>query len=281
MIKSRLFPNKTFTTKEDLFAHIKANLSTIIAEKTSVEQKSYEKGIAVTCKVANSFRMMVAEKAIEVDDDYWYIVVNTTMILDSHDDLHDNGIWNDSIVDEQGKNYLVTDHELKVCSVIVKAKYIEMFVAKVSFSSLGMPYSGNTEALIYKFRKDKVINEDVQKWLESGDEIQASVRMQYGVIEFALDSNDPDDKEWKKRYDSYINKIANKADFEYIPYFFVIKQAKNVRESSLVIFGSNPVTGNNIQRKDIEEVDEITQNKVETDLLQSEKVKSNFYTLIH
>ncbi len=281
MIKSRLFPNKEFATKEDLFLHIKANLSKIIAEKTSSEQKSYEKNLAVTCKVLNGIKLMGAEKAIEIDDAFWYIATNTTMILDSHEDLHDNGIWDGSVIDEQGKNYLVADHELKIASVIAKKEYIEMFVAKVSFASLGMAYSGNTEVLVYKFPKDKVIHETAKAWLESGDEIQASVRMQYGVIEFALDSNDPDDKEWKKRYDKYINKIANKADFEYIPYFFVIREAKNVRESSLVIFGSNPVTGNNIQRKDIEEVDEITQVKKDADLLQSEKAKSNFYSLIH
>ncbi len=59
-----------------------------------------------------------------------------------------------------------------------------------------------------------------------------------------MDSNDPEDVTLKKNYDEYLPYIANKADFEYIPYFFIIKEAKNVRESSLVLFGSNPVTGN-------------------------------------
>jgi len=281
MIKSNLFPNKSFATKEDLFSHVKANLAKIIEEKKSSEQKSWEKNNSVTCKVLNGIKLMDAEKAIEIDEDYWYIAVNSTLVLDSHQDLHDNGIWDESVIEEQGKNYLIADHELKIASTIVKKEYIEMFVAKVAFSSLGLPYSGSTQVLVYKFRKDKVIHQTAKEWLESGDEIQASVRMQYEDLEFALDSNAPEDKEYKKRYDKYINKIANKDDFEYIYMFFIIKKAKNVRESSLVIFGSNPVTGNNIQRKDIEEVDEITQVKEEADKLQSEEVKGNFYSLIH
>ena len=41
---------------------------------------------------------------------YHYIAVNTTNILDSHGDLHVKGLWNKSVKDQQGKNYLVTDH---------------------------------------------------------------------------------------------------------------------------------------------------------------------------
>lgn len=280
MIKVNLFPGKQFNTKKDLFDHIKANLESIIESKKSSEQKAYEKNISITCKVLNGIKLNVAEKAIEIDNDYWYIAVNSTMILDSHWDLHVDGLWDASIVDDQGKNYLVADHELKLANTIVKKEHIEMFVAKVSFASIGFPYPGNTQVLVYKFRKDKVIHEVAAKWLESGDEIQASVRMMYGVIEFALDSNDPDDKEWKKRYDKYIDKIANKAELEYIPYFFVIKEAKNVRESSLVIFGSNHVTGNIIQQKDIEESGEDIQKQA-ADKPKSDKAKSNFYSLIH
>lgn len=252
ILKSILGEQKEFSNKEAVVAFVKENLSQILDFKKSVEQKSVDKGVAVSCKSLNYVRMEVSDKAITVDKDYFYIAVNTTGILDSHDDLHVSGIWNKTLVDQQGKNYLVDSHELTIGTTIVKKEHIEMFVAKVTFQSLGMPYPGSTQVLVYKFRRDKVIDTKAKQWLDSGDAIQASVRMQYVSLKFALDSNAPEDKEAKKNYDEYIGQIANKEDFEYIPYFFIILEAKNVRESSLVPFGSNSITGNIIRQKDIQ-----------------------------
>lgn len=243
IVKSILGVKKEFATKEELFTYVKANLTQIIDAK-KVEQYSCNKGQAMSCKVLNSSKLMVAEKAIAVDDNYWYIAVNSTNILDSHDDLHVNGIWNTTVKDQQGKNYLVDSHDITIDSTIVKKEHIEMFVATVSFESLGYPYKGDTQVLVYKFQKAQVIHDKARYWLESGDEIQASVRMRYVTIEFALDSNAPEDEVFKKRYVEYLGKIANRQDFDYIPYFFVIKEAINQRESSLLPFGSNHVTGN-------------------------------------
>lgn len=247
MIKSIHLPDKEFETKEELFIALKENLELILDAKKSVIQKSCEKGLSVTCKSVNYIDLLKFEdqtKGIKVDDNFYYIAVSTSKILDSHDDLHIDGMWKKSILESQGKNYLVADHCLELDKVIVRKSYVEIFTAKIPFSLLGKPYEGNTEALIYKVPKDKIINKVAKEWLESGDEIEASVRMQYVTILFALDSNKPEDEKAKKVYDEYINQIANKEDFDYIHCFFVIKEAKNVRESSLVVFGSNHVTGN-------------------------------------
>lgn len=223
-----------------------------IERKKSEIQKSCDKGIAVNCKALNTLKFSDEEtKALKIDSDYYYIVVNTTKILDSHDDLHVDGIWKKSIQEIQGKNYLVCDHDLEIESVIVRKEHIEILTAKLSFQSLGYSYEGNTEALIYKVKKDKV-KQSIREWLDSGDSIEASVRMQYVQILFAMDSNDPEYSTYKETYDKYLDQIANKADFDYIPYFYVIKEAKNVKESSLVLFGSNHVTGNAQKKMEME-----------------------------
>lgn len=245
--KSILGEQKDFSSKDAVIAYVKENLTQIIDFKKSVEQKSIDKGIAVSCKSLNGLRLEVSEKAIKTDNDYYYIAVNTTNILDTHDDLHVNGIWNKTVKDQQGKNYLVDSHELTISNTIVRKEHIEIFVAKVTFASLNLPYPGSTQVLVYKFRKDKVIDQKVKDWLDSGDAIQASVRMQYVDLKFALDSNAPEDAVAKKNYTDYYPLIANKDDFEYIPYFFIITEAKNVRESSLLPFGSNSSTGNIIK----------------------------------
>lgn len=267
MIKSIYFPDKSYSTKEELFKDLKDNLDFIIDAKKSKIQKSCEKGVSVTCKSLDLLKFTDQLKGIKIDDNFYYIAVNSTKILDSHDDLHLDGIWNKSIQEQQGKNYLVTDHELEINNVIVRKEHIEMFVAKVPFSLIGKDYEGDTQVLIYKVPKVQVKNPVVKDWLDSGDDIEASVRMQYVTFVLCMDSNHPDDATFKSNYEQYYPLIANKSDFEYIYYFFAIKEAKNVRESSLVVFGSNSATGqiNNTKQAekslviDVEPTKEVTQ----------------------
>lgn len=260
MIKSIYFPDKEFSTKEELFKDLKDNLDFITDAKKSQIQKSCEKGVSVTCKSLDLLKFTDQLKGIKIDDNFYYIAVNSTKILDSHEDLHIDGLWKKSIKDQQGKNYLVLDHDLSIKSVVVRKEHIEIFTAKIPFSLIGKTYDGDTEVLIYKFAKDKVKDESVKEWLDSGDSIEGSVRMQYVLFYLCMDSNNPDDVKFKSDYDQYYPMIANKEDFEYIPYFFAIKEAKNVREASLVVFGSNSSTGqiqqeNKQAEKSLEEVE--------------------------
>jgi hypothetical protein len=103
-----------------------------------------------------------------------------------------------------------------------------------------------------------------------------------------MDSNNPDDATEKKNYDDYIGLIANKDDFDYIPYFFVIKEAKNVKESSLVLFGSNSSTGivkNQNKTENIEAVEdtstiEPSNDTQETQIPPDEAQKQFFINLL-
>lgn len=239
--------NKEYESKAEMFKALRESHNDIIASKKARiynSKKGDEEKNAITAIPLNPNKLKDQTKGIEIDDSYYYIAVNTTKILDSHEDVHLNGIWNKTIKEQQGKVYLLLDHELGVMTTAVRKEHIEIFVAEIPFSLLGYSYNGSTEALVYKFRKEKVVNQIAKEWLESGDEIQASVRMQYVKILFALNSMESEDKEYKKNYDQYINQIANKNDFvNGIDYFWAVAEAKNVLESSLVLFGSNHVTG--------------------------------------
>lgn len=263
MFKSVYLQDKEFSTKEELFAELKANKDLIIDAKKSEIYKSCDKGQSIVSKSLDLLQFSEQNKAIKIDDNFYYFAVNSTRILDSHDDLHVDGIWKKSVQEIQGKNYFVEDHELEISKVITRKEHIEIFTAKVPFSLIGKPYQGNTEILVYKIAKNQIKNDKVKEWLESGDSIECSVRMQYVTILLALDSNNPEDATEKKNYDDYIDLIANKSDFEYIPYFFVIKEAKNVKESSLVPFGSNSATGVVQNKIEKEEPTEVTQDTTE------------------
>lgn len=238
--------DKSFETKAEMLKALRESHKEIIESKKARiynDRVGDNKG-GVAVKFIDSSKLKDQVKGLVVDDDYYYIAVNTTKILDSHQDLHINGIWNKSAREQQGKVYLVWDHEFKGNMTIVRKEHIEMFVTEITFALLGLPYEGNAEALIYKFRKDKVIDSKAKEWLDSGDDIQASVRMLYIKMLFALNSNEPEDKEFKKNYDQYIKQVSNISDFkDEVVYFWPILEAANKLESSLVLAGSNHATG--------------------------------------
>ena len=231
--------NKEYSSKEELFEDLKANKELIIREKKSQIFKSCDKGSAVGVKPLK----IDAIKGIDLDDNFHYIAVNTTNVLDSHGDLHVKGLWNKSVKDQQGKNYLVTDHKMELSNVVAKKENVEMFVSDIAYSSINKSFDGSTQALIYKVAKADIINPLAKEWLESKSDIEASVRMQYVNVELAMNSTAKSDKEEKKVFDTYVSQIANKGDFEEIDYFWVVKEAKNIGESSLVLAGSNGATG--------------------------------------
>jgi len=242
MIKCEIL-NKEFETKELMFSELRKYKKELLDFKTSQIYKSCEKENSIYSRPIDVSKYSETNKGIQGDDNFYYIAVNSTNILDSHKDVHVDGIWNKSVNERQNKNYLVLDHKMEVGNTVVKKEYVEMFTMKLPFSAVGKNYEGEGEFLIYKFPKDKVINPTAKEWLDSGDAIESSVRMQYVKVSLAMNSESKDDVEEKATYDGAIDKIANKSDFEEIDYFFVVKEAKNVGESSLVLAGSNHVTG--------------------------------------
>jgi len=232
----------SYDTEQELFKALKDNKADIIASKKASIYKSCEKGSGVKSNRLDASKINGATKEQFSDDNYHYIAVNTTNVLDSHKDLHVNGIWNKTAKEQNRKNALVDTHYMSLKTTIARRKDVEMFVAEIPFASIGKSYEGNTQALIYKIRKDK-IREEYKEFLEDGSDIEASVRMQYVNIKLAINSEDEEYKEEKLVYDKNISNVANKEDFETIKHFWVVSEAKNNGESSLVLQGSNHATG--------------------------------------
>lgn len=258
--------NKNYQDKEELFKDILENEKLIIDSKKSEVYKSIDKGLYVINNQSEIKKAIETEtiKGLKFDNDYYYFVVNSANILDSHLDMHVDGNWNKTVKEQQGKVYLVFDHKLERSEVIAMAEDIELIATKIPFSLLGKNYEGDTYSLIYKVAKDKIINKQAKEWLELGYNLKASVRMQYVKIETAMNSNNLEYAKQKTTFDTYYPLIANKNDFETIDYFWVVKEAKNVQESSLVLFPSNPATGriSNEQSKDTQET--IQEEQVKT-----------------
>ena len=271
--------NKEFESKSDLFKALVENESFIIDAKKSQVYKSFEKGLQVVSDqktIEKAFND--SEKGIKFDSDYYYFVVNSANYLDSHNDMHVDGNWNKSVKDQNGKVYLVWHHDFsKTENIIAFPEDIEMMTSKVAWSLLGKSYEGETYSLIYKVKKDKIVNENVSKWLKEGRKLQLSVRMQYIKLETAFNSDDEDYSKQTENYNKYYPLIANKDEFKEIEYFFIVKEAKNVMESSLLPFGSNSATAEISQTENKTEADNITSEQEEPSKDTQKQEKKSYY----
>jgi hypothetical protein len=263
--------NKSFENEAKLFKALKSEKELIISAKKAQILKSCEKGLGVVSSQEEITKAIETTKSFEIDKSFYYFVVNSANILDSHRDMHIDGNWEKTIKEQQKKTFLVFDHKLERSEIIAMKEDIEMFTAKVPFKLLGKSYSGETYCLIYKVKKDKIINEQAREWLEKGYSLEASVRMQYTDISLCMNSTSQGDEKELENYSKFYPLIANKEEFETINYFWAILQAKNVFESSLVLFGSNSATGV-VSEKDIEAVDDTSTNEP-TNVTQKGKAK--------
>ena len=166
------------------------------------------------------------------------VAINTTNLMDSHDDVHLPGIWNKSI--KENKNvYLLQEHKMqfdKIISDDLKVKAVTM-----TWKELGYNFDGTTQALIFSANIEKDRNEYMAEQYLKNRVKNHSVGMQYVKIDLAINSTSPADKEEKKIWDKYINQIANKELAEEKGYFWAVTEAKLI-EGSAVPIGSNFAT---------------------------------------
>ena len=146
MIKVQEFPNKIFSSKSDLFKALKENKDLIIESKKSqiYQSEKKDKNICVITNQDSISKISKASKSFDMDSDYYYFVTNSSRILDSHRDMHVDGNWEKTSKEQQGRVYLVWDHQLSKSEIIAMKQDIEMFTAVIPFSLIGKNYEGNT-----------------------------------------------------------------------------------------------------------------------------------------
>jgi len=232
--------NKSFATKQDMFKELAENSKDIINLKKVAVQKSADKGQLSTFSL---FKVTEETKSLlGLKEDYIYPVINTTKYMDSHGDVHMDGIWNKSLQEQKGQIYYVADHELKTTSVIAFPSDVNAFVKEVPWSFVGKEFEGNTQALIYEIPKSAIRLLAAKDIIEQKQPVQNSVRMQYVRIKLALDSTEKEHAEFKSNFDNYLDTIANKEYAKEQGYFWIVDEAKISKEGSMVLFGSNDAT---------------------------------------
>jgi len=278
IIKAVEFKGKSFDTKEDLFKELKKNKSQLIGLKTAEVKNSIPTSM--------NLKKVEATKMIDgLTKGFIYPVINTTKYMDSHNDVHFDGIWNRSITDQVGKVHYLINHELEVGKVIAYPKDVEVLVKDVLWTDLGADYPGFTQALIFKTNVFDYSNIDAKKIINEKIDIEHSVRMQYVKIDLAINSGDEDNIEEKAVWEKYIQQIANKEDVIEQGYFWAVTEAKIYKEGSMVLSGSNDVTPmiypKEIQSSnDIDKSDSSNDNQKSKEVLNEEARKNTLLQLI-
>lgn len=258
MIYCQEFPNKEFNSKEDLFKALIENKKELVSIKKS------------TTKNADSVSFGYLDTSIKIDTNKEdvenqlknpetlnvKVVINTTNFLDSHNDLHVDGIWNKSIKDNVTFLHL-QEHERDFNKVITDTA--KGYVQSIAWKKLGLPYEGKTEALIFESTIDKKRNEFMLNQYANGWVKNHSVGMRYVQLELAINTEAEYDKEYKKLWDEFYPSIANKEVADERGYFWVVKEAKII-EGSAVVMGSNSATPT-IEVKDIEAVNDTSKDE--------------------
>ena len=253
MIKTIDFPKREFQTKEELFKALVDNKKELISIKKSAEKRAD----AISCGYVDaSINIDVnksdtpQEQANNIDALNVKVVINTTNFLDSHGDVYVNGIWNKSIKDNAEKGFLhLQEHDRDFDKII--SDNAKGYTKSMTWKQLGFSYDGKTEALIFESTIERERNEFMLKQYSKGWVKNHSVGMRYVNIELAINSEAEWNKEEKAIWDEFYPIIANKEVADERGYFWVVKEAKII-EGSAVVMGSNSATPT-LENKDLQE----------------------------
>jgi hypothetical protein len=225
---------KEFNTKKELLAFIVENKDTLIAQKKA----ELKKADAIMCSYKNVNK---ANSPVDVNDKTELkiiAIINTTNLMDSHDDVHMPGIWTKSL--QENKNIMhLQEHKMEFDKIISDGEDLNPYVKFFTWRELGFDYEGQTQALVFESNIKKERNPYMFNQYASGFVKQHSVGMRYIKLLLAVD--DEDWPEHKEIWDKYINEVANRELAEDKGFFYAVKEAKII-EGSAVPLGSNTAT---------------------------------------
>lgn len=243
MIKAIEFPNKEFATKEELFSELKKEKANLISLKKSAIKNADSFCFNASTVLSSEKPYSAIKEEINANNGIpdslnVKVVINTTNFLDSHGDVHINGIWNKTLKDNKSFLHL-QEHEREFDKVI--SDDAKGYVKTMSWAELGLPYQGTTEALIFESKIEKKRNEFMLNQYANGWVKNHSVGMRYVQLDIAINSEAEWDKNEKANWDKYYPLIANKELADDKGYFWVVTEAKII-EGSAVVMGSNSAT---------------------------------------
>ncbi len=239
-----------FKDKRDLFKFLVDNKEMLIAEK-KFEMKRGDGIVFNQTLYDDKGQAVKANKPFDstkVGAFKTKLAINTTNLMDSHDDVHLKGLWKKSLTESRSIKHL-QEHAMKFDHIISDGPDLKVYVETVSWLSLGYNFPGMTEVLTFESTIKRARNAYMFDQYSQGYVDNHSVGMQYVTIILCVN----DDSEYYgaeyEAWQKYIGEVVNKSVAEEKGYFWAIKEAK-VIEGSAVPLGSNyatPTIDNNMK----------------------------------
>ena len=228
-----------FETEKELFDHLVSNEEEIFAQ-AKMEMKCSDGIGAYSTPIRSEFsqKSSTVSDLLQKDSLELKLAINTTNILDSHGDVHINGLWNKSLKENRRLLHL-QEHKRSFDAVISKGSNLKAYTESLTWKSLGFDMEGSTEVLTFDSNVTKNQNEYMFEQYAKGNVDEHSVGMVY--VKMVTCINDEDYPTQKENYDKYSPMIANKEALEGTKYFWAVLEAKCV-EGSSVLMGSNSFT---------------------------------------
>lgn len=235
-----------FKNTAQLFKFLKENKTQLISQKKFEMKRADVTTHCVSYPAVDDAHKDDAHKSADNDVQYLLskdklkvrVVINTTKLLDSHNDVHINGIWKKSIK-ELKQIYLLQEHQMKFDHVI--SDEVKVSVKKTTWKELGFDFEGDTEALIFDCEIEKARNPFMFEQYARGYVKNHSVGMKYVQIHLCINSDEKYTIEEKANWDKYIVEVANQDAALEKGYFWAVTEAK-IAEGSAVLMGSNYAT---------------------------------------
>ncbi len=232
--------DKSFSTSEEMYKAIIENKESI----KTLKKSTIKEADGLSCLVSdNETKKGIVTKSNDPVDGSpteikVRIVGNTTNLLDSHGDVHIDGIWKRTLKASDEKLHL-QEHK-RTFDMVIENK-AKTYTKNTTFKDLGIDLDGSTQALIMDSLVKQSRNPLMFDQYKNGWVTNHSVGMQYVDMVVCINSEEKWAKEEKENWDKYYPLIANKEDADEAGYFWAVLEAKLV-EVSAVLFGSNYAT---------------------------------------
>lgn len=261
-----------FENKGDLFKFLIKNKQTLINQKKAITKEAdsvnFHPSSIIEGEKENA-TIKAITKADPVQDlgneHKVKVIINTTNLMDSHNDVHLPGLWNKSLSENKSIMHL-QEHRMAFDKIISDGEDLKSFVQDFNWKEFGQNFIGKTQALVFESNIRKSRNEFMLNQYANGFVKQHSVGMRYVKLGLAMndDSNATEFEAWEK----YFPIIANKERADEKGFFWFVPEAKII-EGSSVPLGSNHVTptidNKNIQPLKNTETEEPLLNTQEND----------------
>jgi hypothetical protein len=241
---------ENFNNRSELYAYLHANKASLIRQKRATVKHADGVVVLVPQLITPNgdirTKLLVQYKAdpstaaalLDKDSLAVKVIINTSNVMDSHDDVHIPGLWKKSL--NENKNILfLQEHKVEFDHIIADGAELRAFTKEYLWYDLGYTMEGTTQALEFDatilFRR----NPEMFYNYAMGYVKNHSVGMQYIKVDLAFNDARYEDEYavWSK----YRPMISNGEVPDEKGYFYAVTEAR-ILEGSAVPLGSNSFT---------------------------------------